>query len=99
MESIPPPNNRSDNGESDGGADLPFRSPEDRVLECECGGDAWWCVNSPAEHSNGAWLLDRMSGSWSFETLRAWWCLDAPKIAPIQAKNSGKCGSHRRHQL
>jgi hypothetical protein len=54
MESIPPPNNRSDNGESDGGADLPFRSPEDRVLECECGGDAWWCVNSPAEHSNGA---------------------------------------------
>jgi hypothetical protein len=46
MESVPPPNGRSAEKDSNGGATLRFRSPEDYVLECECGGSAWWRVGS-----------------------------------------------------
>ena len=46
MEAVPPPNGRSAEEDSNGGAALWFRSPEDRVLECECGGGAWWRVGS-----------------------------------------------------
>uniref|UniRef100_A0A2N9GJQ4 Uncharacterized protein n=1 Tax=Fagus sylvatica TaxID=28930 RepID=A0A2N9GJQ4_FAGSY len=42
MVTCPPPNDRSAEEDSNGGAVLRFRSPEDRVLECECGGGAWW---------------------------------------------------------
>jgi hypothetical protein len=46
MEAVPPPNGRSAEEDSNGGATLRFRSPEDHVLECECGGGAWWRVGS-----------------------------------------------------
>ncbi len=46
MEAVPPPNGRLAEEDSNGGATLRFRSPEDRVLECECGGGAWWHVGS-----------------------------------------------------
>ena len=49
----PPPNDRSIGEDSNGGAVLTFRSPEDRVLEYECGGGTWWRMGSPFESSKG----------------------------------------------
>jgi hypothetical protein len=49
----PPPNDRSAGEDSNGGAVLTIRSLEDRVLECEYGGGAWWRVGSPCESSKG----------------------------------------------
>uniref|UniRef100_A0A2N9FG72 Uncharacterized protein n=1 Tax=Fagus sylvatica TaxID=28930 RepID=A0A2N9FG72_FAGSY len=69
--------------------DLPKRTPmvvplcgfgaqNDYVLECECGGSAWWRIERRSIQWL-RWLLDWMLGSSSSEAHRAWRSLEARK--------------------
>ena len=57
MEAVPPPNGRSAEEDSNGGATLQFQSLEDRVLECECGGGAWAAKPRTPVARESAWSL------------------------------------------
>uniref|UniRef100_A0A2N9I2N3 Uncharacterized protein n=1 Tax=Fagus sylvatica TaxID=28930 RepID=A0A2N9I2N3_FAGSY len=95
MEAVPPPNGRLAEEDSNGGATLWFRSPEDRVLECECGGGAWAAKpRTPVARGCSIGCLEArvprltvLGGAWKLGN------------SPRSCQNSGKCGSHRRRQL